>query len=106
MKALLGLCCVGLLAGCAVTQDIADTAVRDEAKSVASSVIGQEFPGVDAEPIADCIVDNATTQEILTIATGSIGGPTQATVDAVLSLAQRQEVVTCVLQIGIEGFGV
>ncbi|MDX8351759.1 succinate dehydrogenase [Cognatiyoonia sp. IB215182] len=84
------------LAGC--MQDLGpagDTLARDAAKGVVNSVVQTRFPGVNAEPYTDCIIDNASGSEILQIAEAAIVGTTQATTELVADIAARPETVRC-----------
>ena len=85
-----------MLSGC--MQDIGtqgDALARTAAKGVVNNVVASKFPGVDATPVTDCIIDNATGAEILTIAEAAVVGTTQATTDLVVGIAQRPETVRC-----------
>ena len=97
---------VMLLSGC--LQDLGpagDMFARDAAKGVVNSVLQTRFPGVNAAPYTDCIIDNATTPEIVEIAEAAVLGMTQATNDLVVRIASRPETVRCALNssIVIEG---
>ncbi|MEM9785974.1 MAG: succinate dehydrogenase [Pseudomonadota bacterium] len=94
------------LAGC--MQDLGpagDTLARDAAKGVVNGVVQARFPGVNAAPYTDCIIDNATGPEILQIAEAAIVGTTQATTDLVAQIAARPETVECALRnsLGVPG---
>ena len=84
------------LSGC--MQDLSsqgDVLARSAAKGVVNNVVASKFPGVDATPVTDCIIDNATGAEILTIAEAAVVGTTQVTTDLVVGIAQRPETVRC-----------
>ena len=85
-----------LLAGCAVANDAADAVARDSAKTVVDGIVAQKFPGVNAAPVTDCIIDAATAAEIIRIAGASVTGVTQSTVEEVLKIARRPEAVACI----------
>lgn len=87
-----------MLAGC--MQDLGpagDTLARDAAKGVVNNVVQSRFPGVDARPYTDCIIDNASTAEIFQIAEAALVGTTQATTNLVVNIAQRPDTVRCAL---------
>ena len=97
-----------LLAGC--MQDIGpagDMLARDAAKGVVNNVVQTRFPGVNAAPYTDCIIDNASTGEILQIAEAALVGTTQATTNLVVDIAQRPDTVRCALNnsLGVSGLG-
>ncbi len=97
---------VATLSGC--MQDLGpagDTLARDAAKGVVNGVVQTRFPGVNAAPYTDCIIDNATGSEILQIAEAAIVGTTQATTELVTQIAARPETVRCALNksLGVPG---
>jgi hypothetical protein len=85
-----------LLAGC--MQDLGpagDMLARDAAKGVVNSAVQTRFPGVDARPLTDCIIDNASSSEIIQIAEGALVGSNQATTNLIVDIAERPETVRC-----------
>jgi len=87
-----------LLSGC--LQDLGpagDVLARDVAKGVVNSVVQTRFPGVNAAPYTDCIIDNATGPEIVQIAEAAVLGTSQATTDLVVGIAGRPDTVRCAL---------
>ncbi|WP_371229117.1 succinate dehydrogenase [Roseovarius sp. 2305UL8-3] len=86
------------LAGCDAANDAADTLARERAKTVVNGVVENKFPGVNAAPVTDCIIDAASANEILTIAGASVTGVTNDTVQQVVEIAQRPEAVQCMLE--------
>lgn len=95
-----------MLAGC--MQDIGPTGdmlARDAAKGVVNSVVQTRFPGVNAAPYTDCIIDNASTGEIVRIAEAALVGTTPATTDLVVDIAGRPDTVRCALNksLGVGG---
>ena len=85
-----------LLAACAGGEQMMQQTTRNAAKSVTSTVISQRFPGVDVAPYTDCVIDNATDQELLNIATGAITGPDESTAQIVLGIASRPATTQCI----------
>lgn len=86
------------LAGC--MQDLGpagDMLARDVAKGVVNGVVQSRFPGVDAAPYTDCIIENATSAEIIEIGQAALTGATPATTDLVVTIAGRPETVRCAL---------
>ena len=98
MRVLLG--CVALvgLTACDVANQAADTVARDRAKGVVNGVLETRFPGVNAAPVTDCIIDQASASEIISIAGASVTGVTQSTVEQVVEIARRPEAVQCIAQ--------
>ncbi len=89
-----------LLAACTATPDTTDAIAREAAKSVVSGIVATRFPGVNVAPVTDCVIDNATTSEIITIARGALTGPDAQTTDTVVAILQRPETIRCIAQQG------
>ena len=96
MRLVAGFVAAALLAGCSAANDAADGLARDRAKVVVNGVVADRFPGVNAAPVTDCIIDAASAGEIIRIAGASVTGVTQSTVDTVLEIARRKDAVTCI----------
>ena len=64
------------LTACVGFQDVADQLARQQARQFVNAEVQQRFPGVDATPITNCVIDNASAQEIITIAGGIALGNT------------------------------
>ena len=91
-----------LIAAC--TEAARDEVARDAAKSAVRPVIAERFPGVPLEPSVDCIIDNATSREILTLAADAVTGPTASTVEIVTRITSRPETITCLATQGLPAF--
>ncbi|WP_052026097.1 hypothetical protein [Oceaniovalibus guishaninsula] len=87
------LAALSTLAACSVDQR--DTLTRDAARSVITPVILRQFPGLPVQPALDCIIDNATTNELVGLASDSLTGPTASTIQTVISIASRPETGRC-----------
>ena len=94
-----------VLSGCGAANDAADAVARDRAKTVVNGVVEERFPGVNAAPVTDCIIDAASAGEIIQIAGASVTGVTQSTVEQVLEIAQRREAVNCIAENGLALLG-
>lgn len=102
MRAIFALALATLpLAGCDVASQAADTLARDQAKSVVNGIVTSRFPGVNAAPITDCIIDNANAGEILSVARASVTGVTDDTINTVISVTQRPETTSCIARNGL-----
>ncbi len=84
--------------GCTAANDAADALARDRAKTVVNGVVADKFPGVNAAPVTDCIIDAASAGEIISIAGASVTGVTQSTVEQVLEIAARPDAVKCIAE--------
>ncbi|MEX0368245.1 MAG: succinate dehydrogenase [Ruegeria sp.] len=94
-----------LLAGCTAANDAADVIARERAKSVVNGVVADRFPGLNAAPITDCIIDAASAGEIVQIAGASVTGVTQSTVQQVVEISSRPEAVQCIAENSIALLG-
>jgi len=94
------------LAGCMSTESAVEVSARTAARSVVNSVVAQRFPGVDAAPFTDCIIDNATTQEIFELAKGAVAvAPSNDAVSTVVTIAGRPAATKCIAQNAIGPLG-
>lgn len=69
---------------------------RAAARSVVDQVVAQRFPGVPLKPTTDCIIDNATGNEIVALATSAAAQDQEAAARTVLEIAQRPATVRCI----------
>ncbi len=96
MRLLMTFGAVAVLAGC--MQDLGPTGdmlARDAAKGVVNNAVQARFPGVDARPLTDCIIDNASSAEIVQIAQGAVVGANKTTTNLIVQIAQRPDTVRC-----------
>ncbi len=101
MRVILAVSAGLLLGACVQANDAADTVARNTAKSVVNGVVAQKFPGVNAAPITDCVIDNASRFEIFEIAKAGATGVTPATIETVTGIASRPETVQCISKNGL-----
>ncbi|MEP5155580.1 succinate dehydrogenase [Planktotalea sp.] len=92
---------VALGACVSTASDTADQLARTTAKSVVNGIVADKFPGVDASPITDCIIDAASAAEIFEIAKAGATGVTADTVETVTTIAARPDTVSCISQNGL-----
>lgn len=83
---------------------LADQVARDQAKKTVNGVLSEQFPGVPLEPAANCLIDNASAQEILRLARASVTGLGPAETEIVIEIASRPETLSCLLKDGIAPF--
>ncbi|MGX0977048.1 hypothetical protein ACSSVY_002772 [Roseovarius sp. MBR-51] len=98
MRAVFAFTAVLALTACDATNQVADGIARAQAKSVVNTVVSQRFPGLNAAPITDCVIDAASAGEIIQIASASVTGVTPETTQQVIQIAQRPEAVQCIAQ--------
>ena len=77
-----------------------DEVARDAARTAVRPVLAENFPGVPLEPATDCVINNATAKEILSLAADAVTGPTANTVQTVSVIVSRPETIEC---LAVEG---
>lgn len=72
---------------------------RASAKSVVDDVVERRFPGVPVAPVTDCIIDNASGSEIVSIAADAVNGqPSPESVALIVDIASRPNTITCFVE--------
>lgn len=99
MKKAIALMVAAVLAACTPTQQ--DELTRDAAKRAVRPVLAERLPGVPVEPATDCIIDNATSGELLSLAADAVTGPTANTVEIVTDIASRPDTIRCLAAEGL-----
>ena len=89
------------LAACTPAQQ--DELTRDAARTAIRPVLEQNFPGVPLEPATDCVIDNASSAELLSLAADAVTGPTANTVEIVGRIVARPDTITCLAEEGLSG---
>ncbi|MEQ9015951.1 MAG: hypothetical protein RLO38_16475 [Roseovarius confluentis] len=88
-----------LLAAC--TPQMQDELTRDAARTAVRPVLEQRFPGVPLEPASDCVIDNATSPELLSLASDAVTGPTANTAEIVSDIVSRPATIECLAREGL-----
>ena len=86
------------LSGC-VTDGIVQDTSREAAKRVVTPIVVDKFPGRNTEAYSNCIIDNATTDEIFSLAKAAVTGVDQDNVNTVYKIGTRPETLKCVLKV-------
>jgi hypothetical protein len=85
-----------VLALAACDTPIGTEVARASAKSVVNDVVQTRFPGAPVEPVTDCIIDQASGNEIISIAGDAVrGSPSPGTIELVIDIATRPDTVQC-----------
>ncbi|MEM9971969.1 MAG: hypothetical protein AAF762_12845 [Pseudomonadota bacterium] len=92
---------VSLVAVTACTAAQQDTLAQDAAKRAVRPVLAERFPGVPVEPAVDCVIENATAQEILSLASDAVIGPTASTVEITTRIVSRPATIRCLAEDGL-----
>ena len=95
------------LSGClgGQAEQAATDIARSQAKGVVNGVVKNRFPGVNAAPVTDCIIDNASLNEIFDIAKAAVTGVTAETTNVVVDIAKRPATVKCIVEKSVANFG-
>lgn len=88
-----------VLVACTVADQ--DQLARGAAKSVVARAATERLPGVPVEPYTNCIIDNATSQQILTLAADSVTGPTASSWEVITGIARKPATLECLLTNGV-----
>jgi len=86
-----------LLALSACDTPVGTDIARSQAKSVVNKVAAEKLPGQDVTPVTDCIIDNASGSEIVTLAKASVAGVTPSTTTLIFDIARRPDTVQCLV---------
>ena len=90
------------LAAC--TQAARDDVAREAAKEAVRPVLQERFPNQPVDVPVNCIIDNATAGEIISLAADSVTGPTASTAQTVAVIAARPKTITCLATQGLPAF--
>ena len=72
---------------------------RESARSVVNDVVETRFPGVPIRPVTDCVIDNASGSEIVSIAADAVARrPSPETVQLIFEIARRPDTITCFVE--------
>lgn len=88
------------LSGCVAGKAVMQKTTRSLARTAVDAAAGRYLPGVDVQPYSDCVIDNASTADLLDLATAaSVGGQEIAarTWPVVRTVASRPETTQCLL---------
>lgn len=85
----------------ACTTQMQDEITRDAARTAVRPVLEKNFPGVPLEPATDCVIDNASSKELLSLAADAVTGPTASTVEIVANIVARPGTIECLAREGL-----
>ena len=93
MRTILSLTAAALtLSACAIVETAAVDTGRDAARAIVGPIVADTVPGPAAPVLTNCIIDNASGQELLIIAQG---GATPQNITLVGDILARPETVAC-----------
>lgn len=96
------------LASCDAVVDVASEAVsavdpapvQAPVKSIVNQAVSQYFPGGQATAVTDCVIENASAEELLAISVAAIDGLNSSSTSLDIDIASRPGTVSCVLDRG------
>ncbi|SFS97924.1 hypothetical protein SAMN04488040_2576 [Sulfitobacter marinus] len=96
------------LSACTEASERVDAIAREGAKSAVTETIATRFPAVPKQmitPFTDCVIDNASSDEVRVFAKSAVIGVDDTTVATVRSVLSRPETVRCLSQssLGLTG---
>ena len=71
---------------------------RAAARSVVTRSLATRYPDVPIEPVLNCVIDNATGDELIGLASDSVTGPTAATAGTIAAISSRPATLACLAQ--------
>lgn len=77
------------------TPTVLDAASRQVARTVINAEMEKRLPGANVAPYTDCVVNNATTAELIDIAQASRAG-VSGTADSVAAIVSRPATTQCI----------
>ncbi len=77
------------------TTVLSDEAARAAARAVVTPIVAQQVPGPLGVAMADCIINNASAAELLTLARSATTGVNADTVTLTSQILARPATVTC-----------
>ena len=78
-----------------VQPTVLDAASRQVARNVINSEMQKRLPGANVAPYTDCVINNATTAELIDIAQAASSGAT-GTANSVATIVSRPATTTCI----------
>lgn len=64
-------------------------------------ILQEQFPGVPITPISNCVINNASSGEIITLGSAAVTGVTPQTTETVTDILAKPSTVNCITNAGI-----
>lgn len=80
------------MTACAVVESVAVDTGRDAAKAAVGPIVAETVPGPAGTVLTNCIIDNASGEELLRLAAG---GTSPDNITLVSNILSRTETVAC-----------
>ncbi|GIT91280.1 hypothetical protein JANAI62_17360 [Jannaschia pagri] len=68
---------------------------RAAAKATVNPIVASRFPGLPVQPATDCVIDNATGDELVTLASAAATRDDPTATRIVVDVAGRPETIRC-----------
>ena len=111
MRGAVGLLLVLSLSACVAGEAVMQETSRAVARTAVNAAVERYFPGVNAAPFTDCVINNATTGEILQLAStasqvaGGVAADTASqAIPVVRTIVARPQTQQCLLS-SVQGAG-
>ncbi|WP_368185138.1 hypothetical protein [Aestuariibius sp. HNIBRBA575] len=91
------------LAGCNLTVPGGAPAVEAAARAVVGPILAEKVPGRGGQVMTDCVVENASTSELVQLGAAAIGAPSADVVLLVADILSRPNAQSCVAERLITG---
>ncbi len=91
-SALITMSAIAALSACSVAETVALDTGRDAAKAVVGPIVQDTVPGPAATVLTDCIIDNASGEELFALAAQ---GATPDNITLVSNILARSETIAC-----------
>ena len=104
IRAALCLFAVLALGACDKAEQAVDKAARTTAKAAVDEVLVTQFsfiPKNQITPYSDCVVDSASSGEILSLTRDAIGQVSQSTLNTVQTILTRPQAIKCIAEAGL-----
>ncbi|MEM9796698.1 MAG: hypothetical protein AAF919_09425 [Pseudomonadota bacterium] len=93
-----------ILAVSACNSEVGTQVTQAAARSVVNAEMERRFPGAPTAPVTDCVIANATSEEIITVATAAATGPDERTAQTISTVLRRPDTIRCVATEGLSDF--
>ena len=77
-----------------------EVVAREAARAAVRPILADRFPGVPLEPYADCVIDNATLEELNALARTRLTGLEVTSVGTITDIATRPATLACMAEAG------
>jgi hypothetical protein len=109
MRVLAALCLTAALSACVAGEAVMQETTRSLARSAVDGAAGRYLPGVPIKPFTDCVINTASTSELLQLAqaagAGDAGAVATRAWPVVQTVTGRPEAQQCLVQAAVSGNG-